>query len=254
MKRLLEGKTAIITGSNRGIGRAILENFAENGASVFACARKKNPIFEKELENLSKIHKNEIIPIYFELGNESETKEAVKQIRSYKKEIDVLVNNAGILSKNEVFLMTSLDKLKEIFEVNFFAQMYFTQLIARSMQKRKKGSIIYVSSIAGIDGFFSGYDYASSKAALNLAVIQLSKELGQSDIRVNAVAPGMVNTDMFQNAENIDFLLDGINLGRFGKPEEIANAVMFLASDLSSYITGQIMRVDGGTTPPKTRW
>ncbi len=256
MSGLLEGKTAVITGANRGIGRAILERFCEQGAAVFACARKQTEELEALTCQLSQKYGQAVRPIYFDLEKEEQIKAGVAEIWQAKKEIDILVNNAGILSVNKTFAMTPMEDLKHIFEVNFFAQMYLTQLLVRRMQRSGKGSIIYISSVSGIDGFFSGYDYGASKAALNFAVVQQSKELGRSNIRVNAIAPGIVLTDMVggENAEKLNSLLPSVNLERFAKPEEIAGAVVFLASELSSYVTGQVIRVDGGLTPPKARW
>ncbi len=258
MTGLLQGKTAVITGANRGIGRAIMESFCAHGADIFACCRTASKVWEDELEQISQKYGNKIVPIYFDLTKQEEMMLAAKQIRSQKTAIDILVNNAGILPENRVFAMTPLEEVKNTFEVNFFGQMYFTQLLCRQMQRQARGSIIYLSSIAAMDGFFSGYSYAASKAALNAAVIQQAKELGKSGVRVNAIAPGMVNTDMIlgdsEKEENLKSLLVGISLGRFAEAKEIAEVALFLASDLASYITGQIIRVDGGTTPPKVRW
>lgn len=256
MHGLLEGKNAVITGANRGIGRATVEIFAQHGATIFACARDKCEAFEADMKNLEEKYNCTVFPVYFDLLDVEKVKSAVKNIRNKNVAIDILVNNAGILSTYQRFALMPIKKVKELFDVDFFAQMEFTQLMVRIMQKNKKGSIIYISSIASMDAFFSSYDYVACKAAINAAMKQQARELGESGIRVNAVAPGIVQTDMIKdsNKENLESILPAIMLKRFGEKEEIANAVMFLASDLSSYITGQVLRVDGGTNPPRANW
>lgn len=256
MDGLLKGKTAIITGSNRGIGKAIVEKFSENGADIFACARKKSEEFEKEINILAEKYNVEIIPVYFDFENKEEIISAVKEIRDTKKKIDILVNNAGVLSDYQRFTMISIEKVKHLFEVDYFAQMEFTQLIVRLMQRNRSGNIIFISSIASLDAFFSSYDYAACKSAINISVLQLARELGEIGIRVNGIAPGVIETDMIKDVdvESKQSLLPAIFLKRYGTKEDVANVVLFAASDLSAYITGQIIRVDGGITPPKATW
>ncbi len=254
--RLLDHKNAVVTGSNRGIGRAIVEVFAKQGATVFACARTKNTEFEADMHGLEERYGCEIIPVYFDLCDSEGLKEGVKKIRGRKLSIDILVNNAGILSEYKSFMMMPMGNVRKLFDVDFFAQMEFTQLIGRMIQKNKGGSIVYISSIASMDAFFSSYDYVACKAAINAAMKQQARELGKSKIRVNAVAPGIVRTDMIEHSDqdHLDSILPAIMLQRFGTKEEIANAVLFLASDLASYVTGQVLRVDGGTNPPRANW
>ena len=257
MSDLVKGKTAIVTGSNRGIGKSIVEKLAQNGAeTIFACARKQNNEFEKDMASLSKTSSTNIVPVYFDLEDKEAMKEAVKKIRSISKNIDILVNNAGILSEYNLFYMISAEKAKKTFEVDYFAQIEFTQYIARIMQKNKSGSIIFISSIASIDAFFSSFDYAACKAAINVSALQMAKELGGQGIRVNVIAPGVIETDMIKDVDkkSKEDLLPSIYLNRYGTKEDVANTVLFMASDLSSYITGQVLRVDGGITPPRARW
>lgn len=253
---ILEGKTAIVTGSNRGLGRAVLEKFARNGANVIAHARKRTAAFEEDIGKLSQEYGVFIEGVYFDLENQEQIKDGVMQIRQMRKPIDVLVNNAGILSDYRNFSMMSMEDVKHLFQVDYFAQMELTQYIVRLMQRNSKGSIVFMSSIASMDGFFASYDYVACKAAINASVLQLARELGKLDIRVNAVAPGLVETDMIKDNDkkNLASIMPAIMLGRFGRPEEIAEVVAFLASDCSSYITGQTIRVDGGTNPPKANW
>ena len=169
-------------------------------------------------------------------------------ILSEKVPIDIIINNAGIISTS-LFQMTSIDKIKEIFSVNFFAQIYFTQFIVKNMINNKKGSIVNISSTAGEDGNEGRLAYSSSKASINSLTKVLSKELSRYNIRVNAVAPGLTDTEMMINSIPEKILqekIQTVSLKRVAQPKEIANAVLFFASDLSSYITGQTLRVDGG--------
>lgn len=253
---LLKGKNAVITGSNRGIGRAIVEVFAQNGATIWACARKYHEAFEADMKGLEQKYGVAIHPVYFELTDSSQVKDGVKKIKAFGLPIDVLVNNAGVNSPYRRFQMIPMEGFRQVFEANFFGGMELTQLISRLMMKNKKGSIVHIASIAATDGFFASCDYVASKAAILGAATQQARELGGSGIRVNVVSPGVTDTEMLfhENEEMLQSILPGVMLGRFGDPEEIANAVLFLASDLSSYITGEEIRVDGGCRPPKTTW
>ena len=245
---LLKGKTAVVTGCGRGIGKAILEVFARQGANVWACIRKPDEAFQKYAGDLSQSTGVIISPIAFDLAVPEQVKAGVSSITASKAPIDILVNNAGIIH-TALFQMTPVSKLKEIFEVNFFSQMLLTQQIAKVMTRQKRGSIINLSSSAAIEANEGRTAYAASKAALICATQVMAKELAAHGIRVNAVAPGLTMTDMMQQSTPADALertLQRICLKRVGMPEEIANAVLFLASDLSSYVTGQVLRVDGG--------
>ena len=245
---LLDNKTAVLTGSNRGIGKKILEVFSMNGAKVFACVRENNDSFKSYVDQLEKKTKNQIITIKLDLSNEEEIKNAANEIVSSKIPIDILINNAGIIH-NSIFQMTSINKFKEIFDINFFSQALFTQYILKSMVKNKKGSIVNISSTSGIDSNAGRSAYSASKAALISQSKALSRELGIHNIRVNTIAPGLTDTDMMKNNTTknvIENVLENVSLKRLADPEEIANAVLLLSSDLSSYITGQTIRVDGG--------
>ena len=237
---LLDGKNAVVTGSNRGIGRAIVEAFAGNGANVWACARKETADFVADMADVAGRHGVAVRPVFFDMADAASMARAVRSMRSDGRPIDVLVNNAGIISENASFLMTSSDSLERVFEVNFFSQMRFTQYVVRMMTSSPAGgSIVNMSSIAARAGMPGQLGYACSKAA---------RELSRNNIRVNAVAPGFVRTDMGLEAssEVIDDTLSSSVMGRMGEASEIADAVLFLASDLSSYMTGQVLHVDGG--------
>jgi len=245
---LLKNKTAVITGCNRGIGKKVLEVFSSSGATVFACVRNITKEFQDSINEIKKNTKNEIIPIQFELNEEIQIKEAATKILSSNKPIDILVNNAGIIH-TAIFQMTSMKKLKEVFEIDFFSQSHFTQYILKSMVKNKKGSIIYISSSSALDGNEGRSAYSAAKSALIAQSKVLSREIGIHNIRVNAIAPGLTNTDMMKentDVKTIKDVLSRVSLRRVASTEEIANSALFLASDLSSYITGQVIRVDGG--------
>ena len=245
---LLKNKTAVITGCNRGIGKKILETYSKNGATVFACVREITTDFKKLTNTISSETKQKIIPIQLDLSKEEQVKSAATEILNANVPIDILVNNAGVIHTSS-FSMTTLRKLKEIFEINFFAQSKFTQYISKSMIKNNKGNIVYISSTSGIDANEGRSAYSSSKAAVIAESKVLSRELGPYNIRVNSIAPGLTDTDMMRNNTSekiINKVSENISLKRVAKPEEIANTALFLASDLASYITGQTIRVDGG--------
>jgi len=244
---LLKGKTAVLTGCMKGIGKATMETFAQNGADIFACCQFENQEFWAYIESLSKTNGVSITPVVFDLGDSEQIKNAAKIINSSKKRIDILVNIAG-MTEDAIFHMISMEQMKKIFEINFFAQMLLTQYITKLMLRNKKGSVINIVSITGIDGNPGQLSYSASKGALIAATKTLSAELAPQGIRVNAIAPGVIKTDMTEklSPETFTHLMDKSALKHMGMASEVAGAILFLASDLSSYITGQILRVDGG--------
>ena len=246
---LLKNKTAVITGCNRGIGKKLLEIFSSNGANIFACARTIDDKFKKFCKDLESNKKTKITPICIDLENEESIKKAAGEITNQAVTIDILINNAATI-QTALFQMTTQKDLKKIFQVNVFSQILFTQYILKLMVRNKKGgSIVFVSSTAGLDGNQGRNAYASSKAALISQSKVLSKELGAKNIRVNSIAPGTTDTEMLKKntSENlIKQIEENSSLKRIASPEEIANTILFLSSDLSSYITGQVIRVDGG--------
>lgn len=245
--RRLEGKTALITGCNRGIGKAILELFAKEGADIIACTRKEKQeqtqIYKEiEIDNAIKV-----FPYYFDLANDDEIKEALKHILSDHKRIDCLVNNAGVPAGG-FMIMTSQKSLKEVFQINYFAQVQITQFVVKNMMKLHSGSIIFMSSVMGLDAMPGGTAYGASKSAIAMLVKTLSKEVGSFGIRVNGIAPNLIETEMAHKMEEKSYngMIQRCSLKRIGTVSEVARAALFLASDESSYITGQILRVDGG--------
>ena len=235
---LLEGKVAIVTGCSRGIGRAIMETFTKNGAIVYAV-----DLMEGSMDDAAS---DSIIPCYFDI---TDTKAIIALVQRVKKEqgkIDILVNNAGIMQDALISMVTD-SQIQKTFEVNVFAMMHFIQYVSKIMRRQKYGSIVNAASIMGISGNYAQMVYAASKGAVIALTKSAAKELAQDGIRVNAVAPGTINTTLLQNTpeETLNKIKSRIYFGELGTPEEVANAYLFLASDLSSYISGQVLGVDG---------
>ena len=244
----LKNKNVLITGCNKGIGKATLEGFAKYGANIFACVRSNSSEFKKFISTLKKKYKVKIYVIKLDLLKKSSISNCVNEIYKINKNIDILVNNAGMLF-NSLFQMTSEKQLQEMFQVNYFSQVYLTQIISRGMTKNKTGNIIFVSSTSGINGDYGRFAYSSSKAAILSTVKTLSKELSNYNIRVNAVSPGLTETDLMlsNTKENIiKSEIEKISLKRIASTNEIADIILFLASEKSSYINGQNIVADGG--------
>lgn len=245
---MLKGKNVIITGTNRGIGKKMVEIFAANGATIWAHARKSTPEFLEFIDSVSKKYNVIINPVYCDMTSKEEIKECVKSIRASKAKIDVLINNVGV-AHGGLFQMTSIDEIRRIFDINLFSIMEFTQMIARLMVKEKSGSIVNLASIAGIDLHVGNCAYGTSKAALIAFTKTLSAELAPLGIRVNAIAPGLTDTDMATLMEDKagSAMIEESSMNRLARPEEIAETVLFLASEKASFITGQVIRCDGGS-------
>jgi len=241
---MLKGKITLVTGASRGIGRQIAFTFAENGATVYANARKENSLDNllKECEGFS----GKIIPVYFDVTDADASKNFIIKIKKESGKLDCLVNNAGIM-KDALIGMIDKKTIYEIFETNVFAVMELTQLVARIMTRQKSGSIINLASIVGVNGNKGQLVYSASKGAVIAMTKTAAKELASQNIRVNAIAPGMIDTEMFRSigVEKVAERLANIGMGRLGTPEDVAKICLFLASDLSEYVTGQIVGVDG---------
>ena len=241
-KKPLEGKIALITGASRGIGAGIAYAFAENGATVYANAREEESLF-----HLTERFPELIKPICFDVTDNEAAKISIVRIQNEQRRLDILVNNAGIMLDALIGMVTH-DLMQKIFEVNLFAPINLTQLAARIMSKSGTGSIINISSIVGTRGNAGQSIYSASKGALISFTLSASKELAPKGIRVNAIAPGIIKTDLLKNVEDrfLEQKISAVGMGRIGYPEDIASAAVFLASDMSSYITGQVLGVDGG--------
>ncbi len=244
---LLKGKNAVITGCLKGIGRSTLGVFAREGANLWACSQNPDPSFESYISELTSRYDIWIKPVYFDLSDHAQIKNAAREIHNDNKSIDILVNIAG-MTLDSLFHLTTMDQMKQVFEINFFSPMLFTQYLSKYMIRQKFGCIINVSSISAIDGNPGQFSYTSSKAALLGATKTLSQELSSYGIRVNALAPGVIETEMIEKMpdEIFERFMKKSDLKHAGKPEEVADVIAFLSSDFASYITGQIIRVDGG--------
>ena len=245
---MLRGKNVIITGARTGIGLACLKLFAQNGCNCWAVVHRQDEEFLSVCQQLSQEFNIWIEPVFIDLASPSEVQTKMKEVLKEKKTIDVLVNAAGIVSPSRLFSMTPMDDIRRVMEVNFFSAIEMSQLAIRSMMRQKKGNIINIASISAYGEDTSQMEYAASKAALICATKKLGRELGPFGIRVNAVAPGLTETKMLDefNEEKLQQMVSALGLQRVGNPEEIAQTVLFLASDNSSFITGETIKADGG--------
>ena len=244
--KLLEGKTAIITGGSRGIGKGIALVFAQHGANVaftYSSSVESANSLEKELSNYGVKVKS----FQSNAADYKESQDLVENVLSYFGSIDVLVNNAGITKDNLLMRMGEED-FDKVIEVNLKSVFNMTKAVQRTMLKQRKGSIINMSSVVGLKGNAGQSNYAASKAGIIGFSKSIALELGSRNIRSNVIAPGFIETEMTAKLDEktVDVWRNAIPLKRGGFPEDIANACVFLASDLSAYVTGQTLNVDGG--------
>lgn len=240
-------KNAIITGSNRGIGKAILKKFASAGYNIWACARKSTPDFELMLDSLAAEYNVWIRPVYFDMNDTISLERQIHDILDSNESIDVLINNAGI-SKVGLLSQTKINDVETLFLTNYFSMLRIIQRVSKRMSRQKRGCIINMGSIAGIEPQPGKIAYGTSKAAVMHMTKCLAKELGPLGIRVNCIAPGPIDTEMIHqySDEMLCKLASESSLRRLGRGEEIANVALFLASEDASYINGEIIKVDGG--------
>ena len=247
--KLLEGKVAIVTGAARGIGEGIALKLAEHGANIaFSYVSSGSADKAKALEEKLTALGVKAKAWQSNAGDFSASESFVNDVLKEFGSVDVCVNNAGI-SRDNLLLRMTVDQWDEVMDTNLRSVFNMTKQVIRPMMKAKKGSIINMSSVIGLMGNAGQGSYAASKAGILGFTKSVAKELGSRNIRCNAIAPGFVETDMtgyLKEGEQADKYRAGIPLGRFGSTEDIANATLFLASDLSGYITGQVLSVDGG--------
>lgn len=242
---MLRNKVAIITGATRGIGFETAKVFLENNAKVAILGSKEETV-TTAINKLKEINPNyEVIGFYPNLTNELELKETFKKVNEKFGTIDILINNAGLSSSTPLNSYTE-EEINKLIDINIKAVFLCSKTIVPYLEE-KGGVILNTSSMVSIYGQPSGSLYPTSKFAVNGLTKSLARELAPKNIRVNAIAPGIIETDMVANLpkEVIEPLIKTIPLGRIGKPRDIANAFLFLASDMSSYITGEILQVDG---------
>jgi len=249
MMKLLAGKTAIITGAARGIGEAIAVKFAENGANVvFTYVSESSALRAIALEEKLRGFGVKAKSYKTNAGDFKACEELVATVLSEFGTIDICVNNAGISKDNLLMRLTS-EQWDEVMDVNLKSVFNMTKNVIRPMMKARTGSIINMSSVIGEMGNAGQSSYAASKAGIIGFTKSIAKELGSRNIRCNAIAPGFVETDMtsyLKDGEGAEKYKAGIPLGRFASPEDVANTALFLASDMSNYITGQTLSVCGG--------
>lgn len=243
----LSERVAIVTGSSRGIGWAIAKRLAENGATLILNGVSDAEALEERSSELRDLYGTEVTSVLGSIADDAGAQALIRKAHSGYRRLDIMVNNAGVLKDGLIGMIQSSD-IDETLNINLRGVITGTQAAARLMQRGKSGSIINISSIIGRVGNRGQLVYGASKAGVIGATYSAAKELAASGIRVNAIAPGYINTDMIRQipAELHAERMDSIAMQKIGEPEDIADAALFFASDLSRYVTGQVLGVDGG--------
>ena len=244
---MLRGKNAFITGCNRGIGKAILDKLMSCNANIYCAVRKKDNNFLKYLERYKEDTGSRAEVVVLDLSDGDRMKESLINLYEKKEKIDILINNAGV-ADGSLFEMTSIKNMKDVFEINFFSQIKLTQLLLRFLKKSDSASIVNIGSVSGLIPERGTISYGSSKAALMFATKVMANELSRFNIRVNAIAPSLIKTDMLyqMDEKSMNKVLDQTFLKKMGEAQDVADLVLYLVLDSAKLINGQIIRVDGG--------
>lgn len=243
---MLKGKTAIITGGVRGIGKAIADEFSRNGANLVICYKSNDAAAQQTASEIA-ASGGHVEIIKGDVANPAFAFEVVNKAKELFGTVDILVNNAGI-TRDKLLMRMSAEEFTDVIDTNLNGSFYFLKAAAEAMVKQRYGRIINLSSIVGVKGNPGQINYCSSKAGIIGMTLSAAKELGRRGITVNAIAPGFISTDMTEvlNEEQKKKMLESIPIGRIGTPEDIAGMALFLASEKAGYVTGQIIGVDGG--------
>lgn len=248
MERYLYNKVCIITGAAQGIGKSMAERFASDGTIVYACDRAEG-VMDEWAKACSEDNNTRVLPLYFDVTDATAVKSAFMSVFKQEGRIDALINNAGVVFNKKIGMILR-PETELMFRVNVIAVIEMIQLVSRLMARNHSGSIVNIASVTAVLGSPGQSAYSATKGAIMAFTKSAAKELAPLGIRVNAVAPGIVKTERFselyeESGEKIDTRIQKIALGRLGTPEDVANACAFLASERSSYISGQILGVDG---------
>lgn len=243
---MLKDKTAVITGGVRGIGKAIAKKFCENGADVILLYRSNDEEAQKTVEELGQ-YGTKVLLLKGDVADPETAAAAAAMVKEEFGKVDILVNNAGI-TNDKLMMRMSPEDFTRVINANLNGAFYMMKELSSLMVKKRTGAIINMASVSGLKGNPAQVNYSASKAGIVGMTLSAAKELGRRGIRVNAIAPGFIDTDMTAvlTDEQKEAASKQITLGRMGQPEDIANAALFLASDMSAYITGQVISVDGG--------
>lgn len=245
---MMRGKNAIVTGAGSGIGLATLKKFAENGVNIWAFIHKVDPGIKYQLEKIARDYNVWIELIEFDLEDEEIVKYSARRVISERKSIDILINCAGIVNSKGLG-MTSLEEIRESMTVNFIMPSLLIQLISRKMMRQQGGVIVNVISRTASEFRPGAYAYGASKMALLWGTRAIAKELARYNIRVNGVSPGLTESKLGtggRSEESVEKYVSINNIKRPARADEIANTILYLSSDMSSYVSGQIINCDGG--------
>ena len=243
----LAGKHAVVTGAKGGIGKKICEMLAGQGVHLWACIRRPDALFEQWLAQTADLQRINARAVYMEFEDGATMDVGLRSILDEKKPVDILINCAGVMS-TALLNATTIDEIRRVYEINFFSQLHIIRALSKRMIRARSGNIINFSSYAGMQNLPGRIAYGGSKNAIAYATRTLASEYKPYNIRVNAVAPGPVDTDMIghYSQQDLEAFRSMTYDKRLGTVEDIANLVMFLASDVSSHINGQIIQIDGG--------